>query len=90
MTFYMEASIENLKALKDLGYELSDISKDHLKGLASCWGKVVAIAFGTVSIHSGVILPKDSISMVQASEALTLYSLGMSQEQIFKTINQVS
>lgn len=90
MNFYMEASIENLKALKDLDYELSDIAEDHLKELASCWGKTIAIAFGTVSIHSGAILPKDSISLVQASHALTLYNLGMSQEQIFKTINEAS
>ena len=27
MNFYMEASIENLKALKDLDYELSDIAE---------------------------------------------------------------
>ena len=86
----MEASLENLKALKDLDYELSDISEDHLKGLASCWGKTIAIAFGTVSIHSGTLLPRASISMVQASEALTLFNLGMPHEQIFKTINEAS
>lgn len=86
----MEASIESIKALKDLGYEISDTSEDHLKGLARCWGKTIAIAFGTVSIHSGTILPKDSITLVQASQVLTLFNLGMPHEQILKTINEVS
>jgi len=90
MGLHMSLTLDNLKTLKDLGYELSDISEDVLKGVHNTWGKRIHIAFGVVSIHSGDVLPMYSCTVTKASEALTLYSLGMSQEQIFKTINQVS
>jgi len=43
MSLHMTLTLDNLKALKDLGYELSDISEDVLKGVHNTWGKRIHI-----------------------------------------------
>lgn len=90
MSLHMTLTLDNLKALKDLGYELSDISEDVLKGVHNTWGKRIHIAFGVVSIHSGDVLPMYSCTVTKASEALTLFKLGMTEGVITKVINQSS
>ena len=86
MSICMELSIANLEILKDLGFELSMTAKNHRIGVHGSWGKHIAITFGRVLIQSG---DKPSIQLTpisKASEILTLFNLGMTEELIINTL----
>ena len=86
MAIYMELTVQNLRTLKDLGFELSTVAKDTMLLTHSCWGKHIAITFGRVLIQSGERLPYDLTPISKASEILTLFNLGMTEELIVITL----
>lgn len=86
MAIYMELSIANLEILKDLGFELSMTAENHRIGVHSCWGKYIAIVFGRVLIWSGDSPSYQSTPISKASEILTLFNLGMTEELIIITL----
>lgn len=86
MSILMELSITNLESLKDLGFELSMTAENHRIGVHGSWGKHIAITFGRVLIQSGERLPRDLTPISKASEILTLFNIGMTEEAITKII----
>lgn len=86
MSICMELSIANLEILKDLGFELSMTAENHRIGVHGSWGKHIAITFGRVLIQSGERLPNDLTPISKASEILTLFNLGMTEELIIITL----
>jgi len=86
MNIRMELSIANLEILKDLGFELSMTAENHRIGVYGSWGKHMAITFGRVLIQSGERLPHDLTPISKASEILTLFNIGMTEEAITKII----
>ena len=86
MAIIMELSIANLEVLKDLGFELSMTAENHRIGVHGSWNKHIAITFGRVLIQSG---DRPSIQLTpisKASELLTLFNIGMTEEAITKII----
>lgn len=86
MAIYMELTVENLRTLKDLGFELSTVAKDTMLLAHSCWGKYIAIVFGRVLIGSGDRPSYQLTPISKASEILTLFNLGMTEELIIITL----
>ena len=86
MSICMELSIANLEILKDLGFELSMTAENHRIGVHGSWGKHIVITFGRVLIQSGERLPHDLTPVSKASEILTLFNIGMTEEVITKII----
>jgi len=86
MCLFMELSIANLEVLKDLGFELSVTAENHRIGVHSCWGKYIAIVFGRVLIWSGDKPSYQLTPISKASELLTLFNIGITEEAITKII----
>ena len=86
MAIYMELTVENLRTLKDLGFELSTVAINTMLLVHSCWGKYIAIVSGRVLIWSGGLSPHQFTPISKASEILTLFNLGFSMEDAYNTI----
>lgn len=86
MAIYMELSVENLRTLKVLGFELSTVATATMLLAHSCWGKHIAIVFGRVLVWSGGIPSYQLTPISKASEILTLFNIGMTEEAITKSI----
>lgn len=86
MAIYMELTVENLRTLKDLGFELSTVAINTMLLVHSCWGKYIAIVSRRVLIWSGGLSPHQFTPISKASEILTLFNLGMTEELIIITI----
>ena len=86
MAIYMELTVENLRTLKDLGFELSTVAINTMLLVHSCWGKYIAIVSGRVLIWSGGLPPQQFTPIPKASEILTLFNLGMTEELIVITL----
>ena len=86
MAIYMELTVENLRTLKDLGFELSTVAINTMLRVHSCWDKYIAIVFGRVLIWSGSKPAHELTPIYKASEILTLFDLGMTEELIINTI----
>ena len=86
MAIYMELTVENLRTLKDLGFELSTVAINTMLLVHSCWGKYIAIVSGRVLIWSGGLSPHQFTPISKASEILTLFNLGFSLEDAYNTV----
>ena len=82
----MELTVQNLRTLKDLGFELSTVAINAMLLAHSCWGKHIAIVFGRVLIWPGDKPSYQLTPISKASEILTLFNLGMTEELIINTI----
>lgn len=88
MSIFMELSIANLEILKDLGFELSMTAENHRIAVHSSWGKHISIRDSLVTIQSGDMYSYQLIPISKASEVLTLQTIGMIHQEIFKTLRQ--
>lgn len=88
MAIYMELNIANLEILKDLGFKLSITAENHRIGVHSSWGKHISIRDNTILIHPGDMYSYQLIPISKASEVLTLQAIGMTPQEIFKTLRQ--
>lgn len=88
MYLFMELSIANLEILKDLGFKLSMRAENHRIGVHSSCGKYIEIRGNSVLIQSGEMYSYQLIPISKASEVLTLQAIGMTPQEIFKTLRQ--
>lgn len=88
MYLFMQLSIANLEILKDLGFKLSMTAENHRIGVHSSWGKHISIRDNTILIQSGEMYSYQLIPISKASEVLTLQAIGMTPQEIFKTLRQ--
>ena len=88
MAIYMELNIANLEILKDLGFKLSITAENHRIGVHSSWDKHISIRDNTILIQPGDMYSYQLIPISKASEVLTLQAIGMTPQEIFKTLRQ--
>ena len=88
MSIYMELNIANLEILKDLGFKLSMTAENHRIGVHSSWDKHISIRDNTILIQPGDMYSYQLIPISKASEVLTLQAIGMTPQEIFKTLRQ--
>ena len=88
MYLFMQLSIANLEILKDLGFKLSMTAENHRIGVHSSWSKHIEIRDNSVFIQSGEVYSYQLIPISKASEVLTLQAIGMTPQEIFKTLRQ--
>lgn len=88
MYLFMDLTIVNLKTLKELGFKLSNIALGTIEGIYTCSGKHIGISGISVFIQSGGVYRYQIIPICSASEIMTLHSIGMTPQEIFKSIQE--